>query len=78
MTNDRWSMRLAGLCRDCKHWKPDSDEQGQCEMARRRTGKPVHPDSKMHARDDDNWFAVLDTRADFGCVMWEPATKETA
>jgi len=57
-----------------KEWA--SEDVGKCELSRfdeeRKFFSPPLPDSfLMMAQDAEDYSAVLETRAEFGCVCWE-------
>lgn len=70
-----------GNCKDCCHWQePDGDgpepERGRCEqfVGGHHTPLPLARISAPRAAHSD-----LYTRADFGCVLFEPKEEpETA
>lgn len=74
-------------CETCKWWASaadlldarDPNGYGKCE-AIRHTGSPGHlhvePNEPAVTMDAEQYLAVLLTRADFGCVLWEPHDTE--
>lgn len=57
---------LNQTCGTCKHWSNEAQSaSGYCEKI-----DDFYPLSGMARISSDDW-AVLETRADFGCVLWE-------
>lgn len=73
-----------GHCGTCRWWASAADlldardpsGYGKCD-AIRYAGSPGHldvePDEPAVTMDAEQYLAVLLTRAEFGCVLWEPA-----
>lgn len=55
---------------DDRNWLPRSDGRGHCMIADGMQGRPVESSSLAYA-DDGDYFAVLVTAPDFGCVQWK-------
>lgn len=70
-----------GICRDCEHWmEPETnpyfvqdDEAlwGLCEISWSKGGRPIEPNAKFVALDNESYQADLHTRWDFGCNQFE-------
>lgn len=69
-------MSNAGFCGDCRHWRFERNAQlqtdterdgfGVCERLEQMNSNRM----RALARADDE-FACLETRAEFGCVLFE-------
>ncbi|MDX1594005.1 MAG: hypothetical protein R3298_07135 [Gammaproteobacteria bacterium] len=70
-------MAEQGFCDDCGHWRYERNPQlqsdterdgfGVCERIEQMNSNRM----RALARVDDE-FAALETRAEFGCVLFEP------
>ena len=66
-------------CETCKYWhkrdqppySPSEGREGDCGLSVSEDGKAKCAASKAVAYDAESYYAVLETTADFGCVMWE-------
>lgn len=60
-------------CKDCKHWKPDSDRM--CNSPKVNYGYgPRKPECNIKVETDEGWGMIVD--ADFGCVNFEAKKDE--
>lgn len=65
---------MSGLCKDCEHWERIlvyAGEWGQCKISHGYGETPSDPEKMMHARDNEDYHAVLVTRPEFGCNQFK-------
>ncbi len=75
---------MAGTCRDCKHWgglfgEPlDPAGFGACQKIKRVTVTgPVAAIARINpTTDDEHYPTSLETRAEFGCALFEKAERK--
>lgn len=66
-------------CKTCKWWRKPSwseSDWGSCALTESDMGTPVYRHSKAHAFDTDEYYSILKTHKDFGCVQWEPQGED--
>jgi hypothetical protein len=54
----------------------DDPRWGRCQLTEQPDAKPNHPWSLAKAIDGEGYFAVLETRDDFGCVQHKVASED--
>jgi len=78
-------MDATKRCATCKHWDKykgvvaswdNPDDVGLCWLAVHEAPERIKEGRKMAARDMEDYWACLETRADFGCVCWEKPTTD--
>ena len=79
---------MGGLCKDCKQWRKDESrgsayvgmfapkQEGWRYCALTEYGEEAR--GKAIALDNEDYFAVLHTAPDFGCVQWASKNEESA
>ena len=64
-------------CKDCRNWvHEEGDATGDCFMTEAVYGGAANKDSLAIASDASGYYAILQTKPDFGCVQF--AAKEPA
>jgi predicted ATP-dependent serine protease len=66
---------MIGRCQTCKHWNGFTESYmrqgwGQCEMTSSESGEGS-PESLAVAQDYESYAAILETAAEYGCVMYQ-------
>jgi len=85
----RQQQAIRGKCGSCRHWQwHDGDSAwGDCELAWvSDSGQPdfndlpfllrVNDECEFGAGDSKVLFIGMESRADFGCVLWEPQSRQ--
>ena len=73
-----------GHCKDCQHWAFMDKNRGECTLSELEMTESLHvavvyasTDGRMFRRtEDQNYKAVLETDASFGCISFEPRRPE--
>lgn len=78
-----------GHCKDCDHWAFMDKTIGECTLSELTRAESLHVAVVYHntkvtetgfrafgRTDDENYKAILETDASFGCVSFEPRRAE--
>lgn len=67
-----WKMSAAPRCDQCRFYGVEYEGSGwhECNLTECDGGQPVIAASRAHAKDGEDYYAVLHVLPDFGCVQF--------